>query len=230
MASKDEEEYLMLSGIQHFAFCKRQWALIHVEQYWAENVLTFEGRQLHEKADDPYIGEKRGDRIISRAVPLVSHRLGVYGVADVIEFHRCEEGESGVSLPSRKGRWRPYPIEYKRGKPKSDNYDELQVCLQAICLEEMFEVEIPEGALFYGEIERRTRVELTLELRAYVATMLGEMHELLRRGTTPSEPYNARCDRCSLYEGCHPKLRGKRSIGYLQRHLQAVLGEDSGYA
>lgn len=227
---RDEEDYLMLSGIQHFAYCKRQWALIHIEQYWAENVLTYEGRQLHEKADDPYMREKRGDRIIARAMPLVSHRLGVYGVADVVEFHRCVEGEIGVSLPSRRGKWRPYPVEYKRGRPKPGEYDVLQLCVQAICLEEMFECSITEGALYYGEIERRERVELAHELREQAEAMLNEMQQMLREGRTPIAAYDARCDRCSLYEGCQPKLQGKRSNSYLERYVLDLQKEDGGYA
>jgi len=220
----------MLSGIQHFAYCKRQWALIHIEQYWAENVLTFEGRELHDRADDPYFREKRGDRIIARAMPLVSHRLGVYGIADVVEFHRSLEGEAGVSLPSRRGQWRPYPVEYKRGRPKPGDYDELQLCIQAVCLEEMFSCTIPEGALFYGEIERRERVELTRTLREQAVSMLSEMRQLFREGSTPIAPYDARCDRCSLYEGCQPKLQGKRSTGYLQRYILDLQKEVNGDA
>jgi len=227
---RDEEDYLMLSGIQHFAYCKRQWALIHIEQYWAENVLTYEGRELHDRADDPYFREKRGDRIIARAMPLVSHRLGVYGIADVVEFHRCAAGETGVSLPSRRGHWRPYPVEYKRGKPKSGEYDELQLCVQAECLEEMFDCTVPEGAIFYGEIERRERVELTRALREQAVTMLSEMQQLLREGSTPIAAYDARCDRCSLYEGCQPKLQGKRSTSYLQRYILDLRKEEDGNA
>jgi len=224
LAGRSEDDYVMLSGIQHYAFCKRQWALIHIEQYWAENVLTFEGQQLHKKVDNPYSVETRGNMIITRSMPLVSHQLAVYGVADVVEFHRCIEGESGVALPSRSGRWRPYPIEYKRGKPKKDSADELQLCLQGICLEEMFGVAIDEGALFYGEIERRSRVELTEELRSSVKTIIGDMHELILEGRTPLATYNARCDRCSLYEGCQPKMLGKRSDHYMIKYLQSVSG------
>jgi CRISPR-associated exonuclease Cas4 len=180
----DVEDYLMLSGIQHFAFCKRQWALIHLEQQWADNVLTFEGHLFHERADDPFIKESRGSKIVSRAMPVVSHKLRVYGVADVVEFHRCADGEGGISLPSRKGEWRPYPVEYKRGKPKPDVdvYDELQLCVQAMCLEEMLGVHIPEGSLYYGETEHRVRVELHECLRFQAVSLLEEMHEMFHSG------------------------------------------------
>ena len=228
--ANDEEDYLMLSGIQHFAFCKRQWALIHIEQQWADNVLTFEGQLLHERADDPLIKESRGDKIVSRAVPLVSHRLRIYGVADVVEFHRCVEGEGGISLPLRKGRWRPYPVEYKRGKPKPGTYDELQLCVQALCLEEMFETFIPEGALFYGEIEHRVRVEFHDRLRDQAALLLNEMHELFRDGSRPEALLAPKCSRCSLNEICQPKLSGKRASEYMRRYMTAVEKEGIGHA
>lgn len=155
-----EEQLLMLSGIQHYAFCKRQWSLIHVEQQWSENVLTYEGRQLHRRTDDPYFHEKRGDVLVSRAMPLVCCKYGYYGVADVVEFHAVLDPEDAnkIRLPGRKGWWRPYPVEYKRGKPKSGDWDEVQLCAQAIALEEMMGVRLHEGALFYGERERRVRV------------------------------------------------------------------------
>ncbi|MWC27859.1 CRISPR-associated protein Cas4 [Paenibacillus sp. MMS18-CY102] len=224
MADRHEDDYLMLSGIQHYAFCKRQWALIHIEQYWSDNVLTFEGQRLHEKADNPCIGEKRGDLIIARSMPLVSHRLGVYGVADVVEFHRCTGEEPGAAIPARRGLWRPYPIEYKRGKPKKGAHDELQLCVQTLCLEEMFGVQIEEGALFYGEIERRTRVDIDTSLRNQAETLLGEMHDWIALGRTPVASYDKRCERCSLYEGCQPKMLGKRTAGYLENYLTLVAG------
>ena len=226
----DEEDYLMLSGIQHYAFCKRQWALIHVEQQWADNVLTYEGQLLHEKADDPMIKESRGNRIVSRAMPIVSHRLRVYGVADVVEFHRCVDGEGGISLPSRKGEWRPYPVEYKRGKPKPDIYDEVQLCVQAMCLEEMFGVYIPEGALYYGEVEHRVRIELHDGLRNQASMLLNEMHDLLRAGITPEAVLTSKCSRCSLQELCQPRLSGRRAKEYLKRYLTAVEKEGIGHA
>jgi len=226
----NEEDYLMLSGIQHFAFCKRQWALIHIEQQWADNVLTFEGQQLHEKADDPIIKETRGDRLISRAVPIVSHRLRVYGVADVVEFRRCAEGEGGISLPLRKGRWKPYPIEYKRGKPKPDTWDELQLCVQAMCLEEMFETYIPEGALYYGEVGHRERIDLHDGLRNQATLLLNEMHELFSRGSTPEAVWASKCSRCSLHEICQPKLSGRQASEYLRRYMTAVEKEGIGHA
>mgnify|MGYP002619857603 CR=1 FL=1 len=226
----DVEDYLLLSGIQHFAFCKRQWALIHVEQQWADNVLTYEGQLLHGKADDPLIKESRGSKIISRAMPIVSHKLRVYGVADVVEFHRCVEGEGGISLPLRKGKWRPYPVEYKRGKPKPAPYDELQLCVQAMCLEEMLETYIPEGSLYYGETEHRVRIELHEGLRIQAVSLLSEMHEMIRVGKTPEAALSPKCSRCSLNEFCQPKITDKRASDYLRRYMTAVEKEGIGHA
>ena len=155
-----EEDYLLLSGIQHFAFCRRQWALIHIENQWAENERTVDGIIMHEKAHSGD-AESRGDAVIMRAVRVFSATLGVSGECDVVEFHRNADG---ISLNGHDGLWQPYPVEYKRGKPKEHNADEMQLCAQAMCLEEMLCCTIPCGALFYGEPRRRTEVEFTPEL------------------------------------------------------------------
>ena len=151
-----EDDYLMISGIQHFRFCKRQWALIHIEQQWAENEHTVIGELMHKKAHDPYLTEKRRDTIIARALPVASREMGVTGECDVVEFHRCEDG---IRLHGHRGNFSVYPIEYKKGKPKITEEDKLQLAAQAMCLEEMFSTQIPEGALFYGETKRREIVE-----------------------------------------------------------------------
>jgi CRISPR-associated exonuclease Cas4 len=148
----DDDGLLMLSGVQHMAFCPRQWALIHIEQQWMENVKTIEGRHLHEKVDDPFMHNSDEHKTVWRSVNLISHILGLTGRADVIEFMNVEKG--GISLLQKTGQWLPYPIEYKRGKPKPNHCDEAQLCAQAICLEEMLNVQINEGALFYGETRR----------------------------------------------------------------------------
>ena len=153
-----EEEYLQLSGIQHFVFCRRQWALIHIEQQWAENLRTTEGALLHERAHDEQLRERRGDTIITRSLRVYSLTLGLTGQCDVVEFHRDERG---VPLHGYEGTWLPFPVEYKRGRAKQDGCDELQLCAQAMCLEEMLVCEIPSGALFYGETRRRFPVSFT---------------------------------------------------------------------
>ena len=178
----DPDDYLMLSGIQHFAFCRRQWALIHIEQLWKENVLTFGGGQMHRNADDPFFTESRGDVLISRSVPLVSHTLKVYGVADVVEYHRSD---AGVTIPGREGYWTVVPVEYKAGRTKPDDRDEVQLCTQAICLEEMYRTQIERGYLYYGKTRRRTEVLFDDELRRRVAELVAGMYALYDAGITP---------------------------------------------
>ncbi|NLG83241.1 MAG: CRISPR-associated protein Cas4 [Firmicutes bacterium] len=215
-----EEDLLPLSGIQHFAFCRRQWALIHIEQQWQENLLTFDGREMHARADDPFFTETRGTVVVARALPLVSYRLGLYGVADVVEFYREEEG---VALPGRQGRWRPHPVEYKRGRPKPDERDTVHLCAQGMCLEEMFGIPVNEGDLFYGRIRRRQRVEFDRALRERVMELATEMHELFARGITPPAEYTPACKNCSLLEICLPKAGGRKSV---RRYLAEALHDE----
>ena len=213
-----EEEYLQLSGLQHFSFCRRQWALIHIEQQWAENIRTADGHILHEKAHDGSIREKRGDLIITRDMSIHSAQLGVSGKCDVVEFYR---GEAGIPLPGQEGLWQPYPVEYKRGSPKVTDADRLQLCAQAMCLEEMLCCEIPEAALYNGEIRRREVVDLDPDLQEKGRSLLAEMHELYRRHHTPKVKPTKGCNACSLKELCLPKLMKKRSVtDYLRKHME----------
>ena len=199
-----EEDYLMLSGIQHFAFCRRQWAIIHIEQQWAENYRTTAGELMHKKAHDESSFEKRGKLLIVRGLRISSHELGLGGQCDVVEFH---ENENGIALFGYDGKWNPVPIEYKHGAPKENNADELQLCAQAICLEEMFQTSIPEGFLYYGENRRRSHVEFTGALREEVKKIVKEMHELFQRGHTPNVKPRKQCKACSLENLCVPKLQ-----------------------
>ena len=205
-----DDDLLMLSGIQHIAFCERQWALIHIEQQWAENMRTVEGNHMHERVDDPFASEVRGSVITLRSVSMVSYRLGLYGVADVVEFIRSENGE-GIGLESYPGKWQPRPVEYKRGKPKPDERDEVQLCAQAICLEEMynanddFSLVIRAGYLFYGETRHRHEVIFCQELRNRVESYARRMHELFETGITPLAIFKTHCKACSLVELCNPK-------------------------
>ncbi len=192
-----EEDYLMLSGLQHFAYCRRQWALIHIEQQWAENERTVDGQIFHAVAHDKARIEKRGDLLITRGLPVKSAKLGMSGICDVVEFHKSEEG---VSLASYEGLWQPYPVEYKKGLPKLNEADEMQLCGQAICLEEMLLCRIPGGSLFYGENRRREPVEFTEELRGKVYDMAKEMHVLWDKGYTPRVKPQKGCNACSLKE------------------------------
>ncbi len=205
----DEEDYLQLSGLQHFCFCRRQWALIHIENQWAENFRTVDGALLHENVHNQEFRESRGDLLIVRGLSIHSAQLGVSGQCDVVEFHR---DESGVPLRGRKGLWLPYPVEYKRGKQKENIADELQLCGQAMCLEEMLCCTISEGALYYGEPRRRTVVCFTPELRGQVQSSLAEMRELYRRRHTPKVKPSKACNACSLKELCLPKLMRSRKV------------------
>ncbi len=228
------DELLPLSGLQHFLFCRRQWALIHVERQWQENALTAEGRIMHKRADDPFFTESRNGVIIARSVPIASYRLGLAGVCDVVEFtevapltgsgDRNTESPEGVKLPGREGLYRPAPVEYKRGKPKREPSDEAQLCAQAICLEEMLSVTIPSGYLYYGETRHRVLVELTAALRELVRDMAKEMHAYFQRGYTPRvKPFKG-CRSCSLADVCLPVLQEKviPASKYIQQQLKEI--------
>ena len=212
-----EEEYLMLSEIQHYAFCPRQWALIHLEQHWQENVLTVEGNALHEKAHDKDIKEKRRKKIIVRAMRVASSRLGISGACDVVEFHA---DSAGVQIPSFDGRYSVIPVEYKRGKPKEGDEDVLQLTLQALCLEDMLAADIPVGYLYYGEIRRRVKVTFSDELKERIPVLVQEMRQYIRRGHTPMVKRRKGCANCSLNNICVPKLNRLESAKhYLERRL-----------
>lgn len=190
-----EEDLLKISGIQHFAFCRRQWALIHVENQWNDNIKTVEGTIVHEKCHDENFSEKRRELLICRGMRVFSDRLGISGQCDVVEF---VESDSGASLFGRQGLWQPFPIEYKRGVPKSDLCDALQLCAQALCLEEMLCCEIPVGYVYYDEIHRREHIELTKNLRQEVIDVIREMRSYYSNGYTPKAKFGKKCRNCSL--------------------------------
>ena len=211
----NEQDYLTLSGVQHYAFCPRQWALIFIEQQWADNERTVDGSLMHRRAHDENQIERRGDTLTVRGLRVISHRLQVMGVCDVVEFH-LDPG--GISLPGQTGLWRVYPVEYKRGSPKENDADALQLCGQAMCLEEMLLCKIPEGSLYYGETRRRQRVDFNAEMRNRVREMLSAMRDHMRRGYTPQPKQLKRCNACSLNEICLPKLRRTPKVGdYLRQ-------------
>jgi len=220
MSSYSEEDYLHISGIQHFAFCRRQWALIHVEHQWSDNLRTVEGELMHERAHDEGHTEKRGNLLTIRSMRVSSASLGVSGACDVVEFRLSE---NGVNLFGRSGKWQPYPVEYKRGKPKDNDADRLQLCCQTMCLEEMLAVDIPEGALYYGEPRRREKIDFSSDMRRQVTMMLDEMHELHRRGYTPKVKTGTFCRACSLNEICLPVLcKNPSAASYISSRLSEV--------
>ncbi len=204
-----EADLLPLSALQHLLFCERQCALIHVEQVWQENRFTAEGRVMHERVHEPD-SETRGSVRIARGLRIRSISLGLIGQADVVEFHRQADGSE-----------QPFPVEYKRGRPKANHCDEIQLCAQALCLEEMLSISVLAGALFYGKPRRRTDVAFTPELRALTAQAAKRLHALVNTGTTPPAAYEKKCDTCSLYDLCQPKMagRGLSASHYLERML-----------
>lgn len=212
------DELLPLSGIQHFVFCRRQWALIHVERQWQENGLTVDGKIMHDRVDDPFFSEVRKGGIITRSMPVASYRLGLIGVCDVVEFTPSPEG---VKLKDHPGFFLPTPVEYKHGQEKRDRCDEAQLCAQALCLEEMLSVPIPCGYLYYGETRHRVEVELNEELRRYVGGMISEMHSYFERGYTPRVKPSKACRSCSLQNICLPVLQEKvlSASKYIQTYL-----------
>ena len=215
-----EEDFLSIAGIQHFTFCRRQWALIYIEQQWAENLWTTQGHILHEKAHDSQFTEKRGGLLVTRGLPVFSRELGVNGVCDVVEFHRSAEG---VPLFGRTEKYLPVPVEYKRGRPKEHNADELQLCCQALCLEEMLLCHIDKGYLYYGEPKRRQEVLLSAELRSCVKSSLDEMHDYYKRGYTPKGKPTKHCKACSMADICMPELSGRESVKeYMKRQLEEL--------
>ena len=215
-----EEDWLQLSGLQHFAFCRRQWALIHIEDQWAENFRTVDGSLMHENAHDQGFRESRGDVLIVRGLAVHSAQLGISGQCDVVEFHQDPDG---ISLQGREGTWRPYPIEYKRGKPKDGPADALQLCAQAMCLEEMLCCAIQEGAIYYGETRHRTVVPLTQDLRSQVRDSLVEMHDLYQKHYTPKVKPTKACNACALKDLCLPKLmRVKKVADYLTGAMEEL--------
>jgi len=201
-----EADYIMLSALQHYQFCPRQCALIHLEQQWSENRFTAEGRVLHERADSG-TSRQEGDVRIVRTLPISSQRYGLSGQADVVEFH----ADGSV-----------YPVEYKRGRPKKDRCDEVQLCAQALCLEEMLQIAIDRGALFYGQRRRRREVVFSAELRNLTEQTIRATHNLLAADETPPAIHDGRCDHCSLRQICLPgSCNETRSVAkYLAQMLR----------
>ena len=204
-----EDDLIMLSALQHYAFCQRQCALIHIEQVWSESGLTAEGHIMHEKVHEQD-RESRGNVRIEYGLPLRSLRLGLIGKADAVEFHRIS-----------KDNWQPFPVEYKRGKPKLDHCDLIQLCAQAMCLEEMLPVSVPSGAIFYGRTRRRLDVSFNDTLRRETEDAAEKAHQLIASGITPPPVYEKRCKSCSLVGECLPKIVGKKSS--VKRYLERMM-------
>jgi CRISPR-associated exonuclease Cas4 len=219
-----EDDFLPLSGLQHMAFCERRWALINIESIWQENRFTAEGKVLHERAHSE-AAESRPDVLIRRSLRIHSLRLGLSGQSDIVEFQKVAGDQAGVSLERQKGLWRPYPIEYKRSRDKAGSVAyRVQLCAQALCLEEMLQTEIPEGAVYDHSTRRRQPIVFDPLLRRQVEDLAEHMHLLSITKTTPKAIYEKKCDSCSLYEVCLPKITGSASAQkYLKRAIAAAI-------
>ncbi len=207
-----ESELLPISAIQHFAFCRRQCALIHIDQLWSENQLTAEGRILHEKTDTSP-SQTRADIHIARHVPIRSLHLGLSGIADVIEYHKVDFETPGIELSSKKGRWTPYPIEYKRGRPKKNRCDEMQLCAQVLCLEEMHALSISQGSLFYGAVRKRKIISMDESLRRETIQTTHKLREMVDSTKLPGADPGAKCRNCSLQDLCLPDVIARKNQG-----------------
>jgi len=218
---KSEDELLPLSGIQHFAFCERQWGLIHIENNWVDNVLTVEGKLLHERVDDPFSDDTRGEIKTVKSVPLVSRKLGLYGIADVIEIRKFYEGSEEVKYNI---------VEYKRGKPKTNVIDEVQLCAQAMCLEEMLKIKLDFGFMYYGETRHRHKVLFDASLRIKVEQLAHKMHMIFEIGETPIPIPGKHCKSCSLVNDCLPgpmsvKGKVKAYMGKIFKEMESEILE-----
>jgi CRISPR-associated exonuclease Cas4 len=217
----DDEDFLNISGIQHFTFCRRRWALIFIEHAWDDNELTIGGTLMHKRAHDPTLTEKRGDLLTARDMPVFSRRLGITGNCDVVEFR---QSEAGVNIFGRKGKWMPCPVEYKRGRAQKNDSDRLQLCAQAMCLEEMLAcLPIETAYLYYGETKRREAVALDKAIREQVSNTFAEMHKYYQRGYTPRAKPKKACASCSLKNICLPKLPKVSVASYISK----TIGEEA---
>ncbi|OWZ83867.1 CRISPR-associated protein Cas4 [Natranaerobius trueperi] len=218
MMGSREEDFLLLSGIQHFYFCKRQWALIHIEQQWEENVRTVEGQNVHKKVDKPFIREKRNEMLIVRSMPIHSKELGATGVSDVVEFKKDKEG---VPIQGSQNKYIPIPIEYKRGKPKQNKSDIVQLVAQAMCLEEMLLCKVSKGYIYYDKIKQRIEVPVSSSDKQEVRDVFSEMHHYFDKRYTPRVKTGPFCKSCSLKNLCIPNLMKKQSVSnYIERKIR----------
>lgn len=213
-----DEDCIAISGLQHLAFCQRQWGLIHLDQEWAENRLTAEGKTLHERVDEGYREFRKGLRQYS-GLHVRNHELGLYGRLDVLEASESQGPSVEIPLLGLSGNWALQPVEFKRGKPKKYDADMVQLCAQVLCLEEMTGTHILDGSIFYGEIRRRIDVPITENLRRETVTLANEAHRLFATGNLPDAVILPHCKACSLFDICMPNTKRIQLIAAYQREL-----------
>ena len=216
----NEDQLLPISALQHIIHCRRRCALIYIEQCWDENQFTAEGQIIHTRVHQQD-NESRGDMKISRGIQIRSFRHGLYGVADVVEFHRVEE--NGIPLPNAEGLWAPLPIEYKRGKAKDHKPFAIQLCAQALCIEEMLGAQIPRGVLYYGMTRKKLEISFDDPIRNRTADAAQQLHQLIQSGHTPDPEYGPKCRSCSLNNQCLPRsIRNRKASDYLRRRIEEL--------
>ena len=216
-----------LSKVADIVFCPRRAALHIIENIWQDNLFTAEGKNAHDKVHQAD-SESRNDLRIVRSLRLVSYRLGLTGMADVVEFHKSK---TGIMLDGIKGYWMPFPVEYKRGILKHDISFEVQLCAQAICLEEMLNCSIEDGAIYYGKSRRRRDVSFSQALRAMTEEAAQKLHNLFDSKITPKANYEKKCKSCSLLELCMPKVTGiNKDVEHYLSKAKVTQVEESGEA
>lgn len=207
MTGFEEVERLPISALKQYTYCKRRFALMFIDGDWGSNYKIAEGDIFHEKVNDPFFNEKRKDLYISRSVPVFSEHLNLYGIADIVEFL---QDDNGVDIGTRPGLWRINPVEYKNGKPEKSGADNIQLCAQAMCLEEMFCTKVTSGDIYYGKLRKRVSVPLTDELKQKTANLVKEANMLLEAAEIPPKPENQSCSLCSLADVCVPSIFDQR--------------------
>ncbi|WP_294468853.1 CRISPR-associated protein Cas4 [uncultured Anaerofustis sp.] len=207
----NNEHNIPISMIKQYAYCPHRFSLMYLDNVWSENYKIVEGNITHRKVDNPFIKEKRKDTFYSRSVPVYSDELDLYGIVDIIEFTKSED-DSAVKVKGKRGKWKINPIEYKNGKKEKSNADALQLCAQAICLEEMFDTKIEFGEIFYNKIKRRFKVEFDNKLRSEVLNIIGLINENISKNEIIPIREEQNCNLCSIRDNCLPfAYRNKNS-------------------
>ncbi|HHW94531.1 MAG TPA: CRISPR-associated protein Cas4 [Mogibacterium sp.] len=219
----ESDDYLMISGIQHFLFCRRQWALIHVENQWDENGLTAEGQVMHKRVHDASVRDVRNGIVTIRGLRLKSEKYRITGICDAVELL---PDERGISFAKLDGTWRVRPVEYKRGKSKIEDCDRMQAVAQALCLEEMLSCEVNQCAIFYGETKRRETFDITEELREKATDVFTEMHKYYETSYTPKVKTTPKCRSCSLKDICLPELLRKPTCKSVKKYIEGHIAEE----
>lgn len=214
-----EENLIQISGIQHFLYCKRQWALFYIENLWEDNHLTIDGDKVHEKVHNTNIKETRKNKIIERGTYISSEKYKLTGQCDVIEYHK---DINGINITNKEDKWKIIPIEYKHGNGESVDIDKYQLIAQILCLEEMFQTNIEYGYLYYKAANKKIKIENTNEIKSAVIKIIEEINDYTRKQYTPKVKKSKKCNNCSLYEKCNPKICSSKNV---RKYLEEIIKE-----